>query len=210
MRMEGFTPKLLTRSDKKWLLVMDNLVDYETVATIWPTTSRNGGAIIVTTQKPGNLCPWADSEIVLHPLSAEEGSEMLLSQVESKTGTPSLSGDKTELAKEISDSVCGLPLWISHISGFILQSQCTLSECLEIYRSSNAFLDKSERIWMYERTSGAVFDLAFSKLTEDAKNLLYILAFLNPDGMPESMFSLDSLDNSLGFLDIKKRHRWVL
>lgn len=40
---------------------------------------------------------------------------------------------------------------------------------------------------LYERTLQTVCDVALSELSDDAENLLEILAFLNPDEIPEAM-----------------------
>jgi hypothetical protein len=45
-------------------------------------------------------------------------------------------------------------------------------------------------------------------LSSDAKNLLYILAFLNPDAVPETMLSLENPDDSLAFLGSYSRYRY--
>jgi hypothetical protein len=39
----------------------------------------------------------------------------------------------------------------------------------------------------YDKPFNAVFNIALYQLSEDTRNPLYILAFLNPDEVPESM-----------------------
>ncbi|KAL8874005.1 MAG: hypothetical protein Q9174_000601 [Haloplaca sp. 1 TL-2023] len=62
--------------------------------------------------------------------------------------------------------------------------------------------------WTYDKTPSTVFDLAFSRLSEDAKVLLYLLAFLNPDGVPETMLSIQGPDEGLAVLDNSSRSRF--
>ncbi|KAL6695296.1 hypothetical protein J3F84DRAFT_408260 [Trichoderma pleuroticola] len=186
----------LESTDKKWLLIMDNLETLDTVATIWPKVSLGGGSIIITTQKPCDSLKWADFDIPLRPFGPTDGSKLLLVQVSTGAYGDVTKKEEAALAMEISNNVGGLPLWINALGGFVAQSQCTLLECLDIYKASFRSLDEGTKGggWIYEKTPTKVFDLAFSRLSEDAKTLLYILAFLNPDGVPESMLSIDNVE----------------
>ncbi|KAL8904626.1 MAG: hypothetical protein Q9207_003147 [Kuettlingeria erythrocarpa] len=199
----------LETTDKRWLLVMDNLEELDTVAAVWPTTSLSSSSVILTTQKPCDCLNWADFDIPLRPLSGTAGSTLLLTQIPPGLSDESKAEQK-ELAMEISDTVGGLPLWLNALGGFIAQSQCSLSECLDSYRSSFHPLDQGMKTgsWTYEKTPSTVFDLAFSKLSDDAKTLLYLLAFLNPDGVPESMLSIDGPDDNLAVLGTSSRSRF--
>lgn len=180
------------------------------MAAVWPTASLSSSSIIITTQKPCDSLKWTDFDIPLHPLSETAGSTLLLTQIPTGFSDES-KAEQIELAMEISSTVGGLPLWLNALAGFIAQSQCSLSECLDSYKSLFHPLDQGMKAgsWTYEKTPSTVFDLAFSKLCEDAKTLLYLLAFLNPDGVPESMLSIDSPDDSLAFLESSSRSRSV-
>ncbi|KAL9026672.1 MAG: hypothetical protein Q9196_004695 [Gyalolechia fulgens] len=199
----------LEATDRRWLLVMDNLEDLDKVTPIWPTASLSSSSIIITTQKPCDSLKWADFDIPLRPLSATAGSTLLLTQIPTGFSEESKAQQK-ELAMEISNRVGGLPLWLNALGGFIAQSQCSLSECLDSYRSSFHPLDQGMKAgnWTYGKTPSTVFDLAFSKLSEDAKTLLYLLAYLNPDGVPESMLSIDGPDDDLAVLSSSSRSRF--
>lgn len=194
--------------EKRWLLVMDNLEEIDTVASIWPTTSISGGSIIVTTQKPCDSLKWADFDLPLYPLSGSSGSELLLTQVPTYLHDENVE-ELQELAMEMSNAVGGLPLWLNALGGFIAQSQCTLAECMELYKASSAPLDLGIKAgnWAYERSPSTVFDLAFSRLSDDAKTMLYILAFLNPDGVPENILSVESPSADIAVLDQSNRQR---
>lgn len=186
---------------------MDNLENYETVATVWPITAKNNGSIIITSQHSWNQFPHVDFELPLHPLNSTEGSELLLTQTR-RTDSSKPADLEIEIAKQLAISVGGLPLWIAHLSGFISQSQCSVQECLDLYRSSNAFLDQGlQSKSLSYITPGAVFDLAISRLNHDAKNLLYILAYLSPDGVPEDMLIGDHDDDGLALLSATNRQR---
>lgn len=40
---------------------------------------------------------------------------------------------------------------------------------------------------MYERSIDTVFDVAFAKLSTGARHFIYVMAFLNADGVPEKL-----------------------
>jgi len=63
-----------------------------------------------------------------------------------------------------------------------------MGEYLKAFRaSSNLWQNKSEDAnWQYDKTVGTVFDVALAELSTNARHLLYVLAFLNPDGVAES------------------------
>ena len=88
----------------------------------------------------------------------------------------------------ISKLVGGLLVFLTHISGHIRQSQSSLDEYLDaLQRSSSVWQGRHGGTnWMYERSIETVFDVALSKLLPGARHLIYVMAFLNPDGVPET------------------------
>ena len=101
--------------------------------------------------------------------------------------------DEKEAARGVSDVVDGLPLAIAAIGGYIQQSEITIPEFLDnVKRSSNVWeasaVGPAKR---YEKTLETVFDIALSpkELEELPRMFINVLAFLNPDGIPEELFT---------------------
>lgn len=124
--------------------------------------------------------------IELPPMSDEEGSSLIRHHL--KRG-----GSEKESAAELSRALGGHPLAIAHFAGYVAQSQCTIDQILDSYHKRA----NSSRIWsctdlasvgFYSRTLDTVWDLAFQRLTPDARNILNIVAFLEADRIPEEMF----------------------
>lgn len=124
--------------------------------------------------------------IHLEPMSPQEGSALI--QLHLRRG-----GSEQEAAEQLSIDLGGMPLAISHFSGYVAKSQCTISDinkCLqERFKSSRIWtVDCTSAVTGYEHTLATVWDLAWSRVDNDARQLLCMLAFLDADSVPEDMF----------------------
>lgn len=122
-------------------------------------------------------------------LSSEEGSDLLLYVL--NTHNPSQQ-DRTT-AKLISETVGGLPIVVAHIAGYMTTSQMMPAEVLEKFRTHQAY-----KIWrtpnhcsIYRHeTLDMVWQTALEELSPEARDLLYVLAFMGTDdAIPESMLN---------------------
>ena len=180
--------------DRHWLLVIDNIeLSWGEMAPFlpkFPTAERC--AIIATTRQPAKLNDWAHYQTSPPPFEPDDGSKFLLSVVR-RTEIATDHDSVHEHAREISERVGGLPLFLILAAGYIDISQCELGEFLDAFdKSINVWEGTpSGRNWMYERTVDTMYDMALSKLSEDAKKLVNVLAFLNPEGVPEQILCTD-------------------
>jgi hypothetical protein len=166
-----------------WVLVFDNVQNGLSIKAFWPAGEH--GTIIVTTQ----LCDLDEIttyQIRVPPMSPEEGSELIRAHL--RRG-----GSEAQQAESISKELGGLPLAITHFSGFVKRSQCPLEDILESLKQRK----KLSEIWSqtdltsttgYSHTLETVWNLAFRRLTNDASVLIHIMSFLEPDHIPEEMF----------------------
>lgn len=166
--------------------MFDNVEDIRDLEAYLPTETRSQGSIIVTTQRPrSRQITRSFHNIELESFNEQVGAALLFRHLER------LPVDEAEenLARETSRIVGGLPLAIATIGGYINESESSVAEFLEIMkRSSNAWEDSLHtKVLQYERTLGTVFDLALKELNPQTRNLIDILAFLNPDSIPESI-----------------------
>lgn len=113
--------------------------------------------------------------------------------------------DEQMAAEEISTFVGGLPLAIATIGGYISQSKRSMRDFLGMLkRSSSAWTASAKNpANQYNKPLDSVFDLALSELSANARKLLDILAFLNPDSIPEDIFLRQHANPSLHFLNNK-------
>ncbi|KAL9103692.1 MAG: hypothetical protein Q9163_001286 [Psora crenata] len=192
----------LQRSDKQWLLIFDNVEDIRDLETYLPTETKNRGSVIVTTQRPrSRRITRSFYNIELHSFDEDQGAKLLFKYLEREPNHEA----EENLARETSCIVGGLPLAIATIGGYINESESSVAEFLEIMkRSSNAWEDTQHtKVMHYERTLGTVFDIALKELPPKTRNLIEILAFLNPDSIPEGILNAPHDDDEVSFLGNK-------
>lgn len=108
-----------------------------------------------------------------------------------------------EIARDLSDIVNGLPLAIAIMGGCINQLESNLGDLIRKMKTS---LDAGTAsavspVNQYERNLEIVLDIAITELSEDARRMIGILAFLNPDYIPEEIFITAMERRSLRWLD---------
>lgn len=181
-------------------MVFDNVERARDIEPFIPRNPTRPGSIILTTQRPDmKQLTRVFRQLPLQSLNASDGSTLLLNYL----GKASVDNEDLAKAYEISQFVGGLPLAITVIGGYMNMSNTTLAEFL-------GHLKRSSKIWGkkiytnpvddYDHTLGAVFDVAVSELGEASLALIRLLAFLNPDAIPEQMLISDHRDESLAFL----------
>ena len=133
------------------------------------------------------LSSWTTTEVALKSLKLEAGSQLLLRYLQ----RDHTADDKEkEHAAEIVDMFGCLPLAIAHIGGYISESRCTLKEFKEMATQRYSFIwegDAPATLYQYDKRLDLVWDFALEELPPDAKSLIYMMAFMNPDYMSEDM-----------------------
>lgn len=77
-----------------------------------------------------------------------------------------------------------------HISEFIRDRGYSYQELLPAYKkSAEKILARSEVPSQYGHTIGTVWDVSFETLSVESRVLLWILAFFDPDNIPEWILS---------------------
>ena len=207
-------------SDKRWLLVFDNAVRWDDISKYLPSLlSRTRGSVLITTQNEG-LLPHAsnNTRIQIDPFTTQQGSDMLLRYL----GRDARTDPERPLAKDISAFVGGLPVAIAHVAGYVGFSDITLEELIETFREwrkrTGAATDEADDLpatfreasFSYEGTLAMVWEVTLRELTQDARDVLNILAYLNCSSVPLTMLWGMHEDPILDFLDIRERIRYTV
>ncbi|KAL4900328.1 hypothetical protein BDW74DRAFT_96393 [Aspergillus multicolor] len=180
--------KWLETTDTRWLLIYDNVNDWETIKPYWPSGYK--GSILVTTQRAGLVQITGGSEIALVPLASTEGAKLLLRHLRI---APIESSADFQAAKSIADTVGGLPVAISHISGYLETSHSTLREFKALYNTNR---QQSKRIWardyrtwtnQYHLTLETTWDIALMELPPQARAFINVLAMLDAESVSEDI-----------------------
>lgn len=153
--------------------------------------------MIVTTQKPADVLSWSPNVVQLLPFDDVSGSSFLLSRFKGGNNTE----DDREMAAEITHLIGGLPLYLNQATGFMRILQCSLAEYYEQLQRTSSIPEHqtTDRNLGYDKDWNAAFDLALKPLSRNALHLLYILSFLNPESVPESMIFSEHSDPGLQF-----------
>lgn len=170
-----------------WLLVLDNVEDWPSILHYWPTSANAQSAILVTAQKQEFRRLTSDSTL-LGDLEIADGSQMLLAHV--RQDDP-LYEREVKASRKITEMFGGLPLAIAHIAGYVSDAPCSLNDFLEITEQRYPYIwdcDLTVSTAQSKKRLNVVWDFALDELPPPAKNLIYTMAFMNPDSMPEAIF----------------------
>jgi tetratricopeptide (TPR) repeat protein len=163
-----------------WLLVLDNVDDFETVA---PLLSVDGpGHVLVTARETGGQS--LAERVQVEPLDEESSAALLLR----RSYRPEAAHEDD--ARAVATRLGGLPLALDQAGAFIEQTRSTPAEYLRIFDSEAASL-------LAERDPGggsvaATLALAFDRLRDEdqaAADVLKLCAVFAPDAIPEEILT---------------------
>ncbi len=184
--------KIWFQSHTGWLLIFDNADDLTMIRDFLPAGSQ--GHILLTTrsQVTGNIAKRIDVE----RMETEEGTFFLLHRaglLEDATldAIPEIERAK---ARELVEEVGGLPLALDQAGAFIEETQCGLTDYLQLYRTrQDELLKRRGRLVTDHPDSVATtWSLSFEKVEQAnpiAADLLRLCAFLDPDVIPEELIT---------------------
>lgn len=157
-----------------------------------PTESRCDGTVLITCQKP-EIPAWIDNTriVSISPLDPDTAAMCIFKYL----GREPFDENERELACRLADHVGCLPLAMATIGGYVKQSTMSLEEFFENIKHKATLWDKASKVQetqVYQRSLDSVFDKAFEDLPPAARELLNVLAFLDPDSIPE-----DVLENAI-------------
>jgi hypothetical protein len=211
----------LGKCEKRWLIIFDNVESWKDIYMYIPSQlPTTKGSVLITTRDQG-LIQAGTLEYqrllrrpVLKPLSPEESGQFLLCSIDPKLEA-NLVPDHPDykLAVEISEKVERLPLALIMVSGFVRMSRTTLEDFLEFWEEKQQFREKQAKRnklvteGQLATSIDLLWDIGISELTVDARNLLEILALLDPESIPKDLLIGDHEEEYLEFLnntEIKK------
>jgi tetratricopeptide (TPR) repeat protein len=189
---------------ENWLLVLDNADTLSLLSDFLPNTAH--GHLLLTTraQATGNIAV----NLSVEKMEISEGMQLLLHRAkllaprefqDNLTATIRTAG--LQLVKELD----GLPLALEQAGAYIEETGCSLPEYLALYqRHHSALLNRKSGLSAdYPHTVAGTWSLSFQQVEQEspaAAELLDFCAFLDPDAIPETIFTegADSLGTMLG------------
>jgi hypothetical protein len=169
--------------EPNWLLIFDNADDLDLLADYWPIS--NHGSILVTSRDPlaktRCIIP-IEAGIDLDPFNTKDAATLL----RNLTGfnAPQYTGISEEVAAELS----GFPIAITQVAKMVGRRRLSLEELLKMYRDQSVRLDiHQSNIGSNSKSLATVW--ALEDLSPGAQMLINFLAFLDPDQIPEKIFT---------------------
>lgn len=179
------------QEDVPWLLVFDNVDDFETLTDYWPTEGT--GSILVTSRDPlaKNQVFTVRNGIDVAPFSVEQSKALY-----QKLVRQSLESEHPEAFEEVANRLGGLPLLITTMAGVIRRLHLGYKDFLEIYNEIGlADTEQLSRSASTEDQYDIFYRLGFTQLSSQALSMLQTLSFLDPDCVQESLLRQGLLQN---------------
>ncbi len=189
-----------------WLLILDNVDNPEMIVDFLPMHSS--GDVLLTTRLQA-LGAVAQS-IEVEKMGLDEGVMFLLRRT--KVIAPGTSLDQTmkeDLAQatEIVVALDGLPLALDQAGAYIEETRCGLPQYLNLYgtRRKELLLRRGRFPLDHPDSVAATWSLSFQQVEQEslaAADLLRLLAFLDPEAIPEEIITLGAaeLGSALGIV----------
>ena len=174
-----------------WLLILDNVDNLEMLADYLPVYSS--GDVLLTTrlQALGTLA----QSIEVEKMGPDEGVKFLLRRTKILSADAELdqsTQENQEPAVDIVTALDGLPLALDQVGAYIEETHCSLAHYLILYGTSRKeLLRRRGRFPADHPDSVAItWSISFQKVEHEsmaAADLLYLLAFLDPEAIPEEI-----------------------
>ena len=179
------------KTQRQWLLILDNADDLKVVREFLPPTS--GGHILLTTraQAVGRLA----SRLEVETMDPDMGALLLLRRATLiapdallEVALPS----DVAFAQEISRELGGLPLALDQAGAYLEETGCGLADYQHLYqrRSADLLAERRGLVDDHPLPVAATWSLSFARVEERngaAADLLCLCSFLAPDAIPETI-----------------------
>ncbi|KAK3341829.1 hypothetical protein B0T25DRAFT_354394 [Lasiosphaeria hispida] len=202
--------------DRRWLLIFDNVEAWEDVSKYIPRNlPKTRGSVLITTRQQSLVRTDTPAlqrvlhRIELDPLTPEEAGQFLICSINPKVVPEDVPNHPDyDLAIQIGDLVERLPLALIMIAGYSKVSRAALDDFLEIWEEKMAFRAKQTQRNKSVVIEGGLdssidllWDIGISELSVPARNLLEILAFLDPENIQKDLLVGDHTEGFLEFLN---------
>ncbi|KAK4201003.1 hypothetical protein QBC40DRAFT_264559 [Triangularia verruculosa] len=209
---------LLGRLERPWLLIFDNVEAWDDISRYIPRNlPKTKGSILITTREQTLIRMDASTDtfalerglhrVELEPLTPDEAAEFLIGALDPDWATlGELSAHHHyKQAVYTAELVERLPLAVIMVAGYLKTSRATLDDFMEIWDEKKEFraTQKSRMAVTTEVDSSLdmLWEIGISELGVPARNLLEILAFLDPENIQKELLVGDHTEDYLAFLN---------
>ena len=176
---------------KRWLLILDNIDNLEMLVDFLP--EHSSGDVLLTTrlQALGTLA----QSIEVEKMGRDEGIIFLLRRTKILSTDAELDQStqkNQEPANKIVSALDGLPLALDQVGAYIEETHCSLSHYLILYGTRRKELLRRRGRFHTDHPDlvAITWSISFQQVEREstaAAELLYLLAFLDPEAIPEEI-----------------------
>jgi hypothetical protein len=207
----------LTKSERRWLLIFDNVEDWNDIDRYIPKNMpRTCGSVLITARETSSLPQNSKnySHVTLDIMPLEESTCLLLRSMHLSAEPDWTKHQDYALAAEASRLVGQLPLALSMVAGYVRVSCCTLDEFLETWEEREEMSKKQQKSGcvsqgIVDASIDALWDIGIGELSYKARSLLDIFSFLDPGAIQKELLMGDHTEEALGFLNSAETIRCV-
>jgi len=178
----------------RWLLVFDNVDDFQLMKGFWPP--KGAGSVLITSRTPhaSEVTRYSDTgedsftkRIPLTEFGEKEAHEFL-HRLTRKERTQ----EEERAAKDLTQRLGGFPLFIKHFAGIMNDGSSSFSDLLKLYNEGffddELYTKKPETSDDdYEHNIFTVWSL--DELKPGARMIMNVLSFLDPDHIQEDILT---------------------
>jgi NB-ARC domain len=195
-RLVGLSQEFLEQTNDRWLLVFDNVDQKLDLRRFLPADmARTAGSVLITTNRADfglANSPFTFTQVNLGALTLEESRRLLLSATPRPHHHDAKPHPEYKLAGEIAKRAERLPLALSLIAGYVMVSHCTLADFVDLWNERRKNIRTSSQpskghVSETDEAMETLWDIGLREVTSDARKLLNILAFLDPDHIQKDL-----------------------
>ncbi|RWA04108.1 hypothetical protein EKO27_g10996, partial [Xylaria grammica] len=182
-------------STVKWLLLFDNVEDFEVVRPLWPIAKS--GSILITTRNSMLARLYTSQQVEIPLLTGAEGVIFL----ESFTSPPVLphASEEERAIYEIVKRSGHLPLVLDLVRHHALGTGYSFAQFLRAHEQFEELLMNEDyssylRTEFYPVPLAATLTIGLEKTSPEARNIMSIIAFLDPDEIPVELFEITTTE----------------
>ncbi len=184
------------RDQSNWLLVLDQIEDVTLIDLIVPPHSS--GHVLLTTRN--QAIGKRGTAVFVKSMHSDASVQFLLRRAKKLTPDVNFADPTTQVVRDaavIAQELDNFPLALDQAGAYLEEKGCSLTTYLSLYRRQRARLlkERGRLADAYRESTASTLELAFKQATQNQPQnleLLHLLAFLQPDIIPEGLLLLDS------------------
>ncbi|XDG05864.1 hypothetical protein ABKA04_005479 [Annulohypoxylon sp. FPYF3050] len=173
----------------KWLLMLDNVVDFKVIHTLWP--SGGNGSILITTRDSISSTDHTPSQVDVPLLTNGESDRFLASIIPEQQSSMQ---DEIEARGEIAQQYGYLPFSLDLVRHHVLRAGISYTQFLETttsdYEKTLLREDYNPEWQSYPTSLQAALTVGQMQMCDNSRQLIALFSLLDPDTIPRAIIDI--------------------